>query len=526
MRVDLSSKGPPMASIPRSIVVSTALAATVSLAVAGCQSGDSSEAGDSRAVVAQGVNPTTMDPLQHRETTTGNVLQHLYDPLIERNGKDPRKFDAALATKWERTNDTTVRFTLRKGVKFSDGSTFEAADVVYTVNYLLGKLPDLDPAILSYQYGSVKNAKEVDEHTVDIVTTTTDPLLLDRIAGMMIVPEGAVDDDPKALASKPVGTGPYTLTKWDRNNEVVMKAKKNYFLGKPRIKDVVFKTMTEASSRLSALEAGQVDLISAVPADNVPEVEASGQAKVQTVNSARIASVWLNTLESGPLKKPEVRVALNHAVNVDSIIKHVMSGHGTRVATVVPPYFTNYDPSVKPIPHDPAKAKQLLADAGYPNGFSMEMMVPQGRYEFAAEVTQALAGQLKKVGVRVKVNTVDFGVFAKTTQERDIEESFYGAWGEEYFNPVDEFQVAVKSGTKGFSWYDNPRADDLIDRSSTTLDATEQKKLVTQTQRLMLEDPPFIFLFAYKDLYGVANRLDWKPRSDESIDMYEASIAS
>lgn len=511
----------------RGIAVSAALTVLVGGALVGCQTGGStSSAARDRVVVAQGVDPTTMDPLQHRETTTGNVLQHLYNPLIERNGKDPRKFDPALATEWKRTSDTAVRFTLREGVKFSDGSAFDAEDVDYTVDYLLGKLPGHEPAILSYQYGSLKDAKVVDDHTVDIVTKEPDPLLLDRIAGLMIVPDGAVDEDEKALASKPVGTGPYTLDRWDRNNQVVMKAKKDYFLGKPRIGEVVFKTMPEASSRLAALEAGDVDLISNVPADNVAGVEASGQATVKTVQSARIASVWLNTLQSGPLKKPEVRVALNHAVDVPTIIETVMSGYGTRVATLVPPYFTNYNKSVQPIPHDPEKAKQMLADAGYPDGFTMDLMVPQGRYPFGVEVAQALAGQLKKVGVQVNLNTVDFGVFAEATQKREIKDAFYGAWGEEYFNPVDEFQVAVKSGTKGFSWYSNPRADKLIEQASTTIDAEKQKKLVTQIERIMLEDPPFIFLFAYKDLYGVSTDLDWTPRSDESIDMYEASFKS
>ena len=517
------------------------LLAAIGLVAAGCGGGSSSSPGSTsggtpangssnasggKAVVVQGVDPTTMDPLQQRETTTVNVLQHFYDPLIDRDAQDPKKFNPVLATSWKQVTPTTLRFELHDGVKFADGSTFDADDVKYTVDVLLGKLHGRHPAILSYQYGTLKGAKVVSPSTVDILTNGPDPLLMSRMAAMMIIPDGSVTKNAKALASKPNGTGPYDFVEWDRNNQVVMKAKPDYFRGPAAIQSVTFKTLPDASSRLSALEAGQVDLITGVPADNIGDVEASGNASVESVASARIASIWLNVLDTPQLKKPEVRQALNYAIDVNTIVKQVMSGYGLPVATIVPPYFENYDPSIKPLGYDPGKAKQLLAQAGYPNGFSIEMMVPQGRYEFASEVSQAVAGYLGKVGVKVKLDNVDFGVFAKATQERKIPASFYGAWGEDYFNPIDELDVAVKSGTDGFSWYSNPEIDKLLGQAGSTLDAGKQQQVVSQIQQKMLEDPPFIFLFAYKDLYGVSSKLDWKPRSDESVNMYEAKLAS
>jgi peptide/nickel transport system substrate-binding protein len=466
-----------------------------------------------------------MDPLQQRETTTSNVLRHFYDPLLERNGSDPQKFDPVLATSWKQLSPTTTRFTLRKGVKFSDGSPFNAQSVKYTFEYLAGKLPSSKkPALLDYQYGTIKTVKVVSPDTVDIVTDGPDPLLLSRLGALLMVPNHAVDSNPNALAAKPVGTGPYAFVRWDRNNQVVMKAKPNYFLGPAKITNVVFKTMTEASSRLSALQAGTVDLIEALPADNIEDVKSSGNATVETVPSARIASVWLNTLKGKPMSDPRVRLALNYAVDVNTMIKTVMSGYGTRVATFVPPYFADYDASVQPLPYDPQKAKQLLTQAGYANGFSMTMMVPTGRYEFATDIAQAIEQYLGKVGVKVKLDVVDFGVFAKQTQQRDIPQAFFGAWGEDFFNPIDEMQVAVQSGTKGFSWYSNKQVDKLIVQASTTVDQNQQKQLITQSQHTMLQDPPFIFLFAYKDLYGVSNKLSWKPRSDEHVYMYGASM--
>jgi peptide/nickel transport system substrate-binding protein len=516
-------------------LVGLVVAAAAALLGGGCL-GDDSDSGSGgtpatgtgsggEVTVVQGVDPTTMDPLQQRETTTVNVLQHLYDPLVQPNPEDPRKFEPALAKSWKRVDDTHLRLELERGVTFSDGSSFDADDVKYTFDYLLGKLPGMDPAIASYQFAEVEGAKAIDKHTVEIVSKAPDPLLMNRLAALLIVPEGAVDKDPKTLASKPIGTGPYELVDWRRNDRVTMKARPQYFRGEPAIESVVFRTMPEASSALAALEAGEVDITTNVPADNVEEVEASGQATVERVPSTRVASVWLNVIESPELKDPDVRVALNHAVDVDTIVEQVMVGNGLRVATIVPPYFTNYDPAIKPIPYDPEKAKQLLAGAGLADGFELELMVPQGRYPFATEVSQAIASQLEEVGVKVELNTVDFGVFAEATQAREIPDGFFGAWGEEFFNPIDELNVAVVSGDDGFSWYSNKEIDRLTAEATRTLDPEKQKELVSEIQRRMLEDPPFIFLFAYRDLYGVSNRVDWKPRSDESIYMYEAKLA-
>jgi peptide/nickel transport system substrate-binding protein len=153
----------------------------------------------------------------------------------------------------------------------------------------------------------------------------------------------------------------------------------------------------------------------------------------------------------------------------------------------------------------------------------MTLMVPRGRYLLAEEIVQAVAGYLEKVGVKTKIDAVEFGVFAKVTQTRKIPSAFYAAWGENFFNPIDELQVAVVTGTTGFSWYSNKAVDRLTAKASATLDQRKQNALIRRIQRMIYTDPPFIYLFAYKDLYGVSTRLHWKPRSDELIYLYDAS---
>jgi len=476
-------------------------------------------------VVAQSVDPTTMDPQNQRETPTFNVLVHFYDPLIMRDTKNPKRFVGVLARTWRRLSPTAVRFVLRKGVKFSDGSAFNATTVKYNIDRLMGTLPgQKSPPLSAFQYSSISGVHVINPTTVDIGTKAPDPLLLARLSALLMIPTHSVDGDPNALAAKPVGTGPYTLVSWDRNNQIVMKAKSNYFRGKPRVANVIFKDMPDDASRLAALQSGDVDVISNLPPDNVAEVRSGGRANVRAVPSARVTSVWLDTLNVPELKSAKVRLALNYAVDVNTIIKKVMSGYALRTATIVPPYFAGYSSSIKPFPYNPTKAKALLKQAGQANGFSMTMMVPHGRYLLGEDIAQAVAGYLGKVGVNVKVDIVDFGVFAKATQTRQIPAAFFAGWGESFFNPIDEAQVAIKCGTTGFSWFCNKGVDALIAKAATTLNPKKQDAVIVRFQKAIKSNPPFIYLFAYKDIYGISKRLNWTPRTDETIYMYEASL--
>jgi peptide/nickel transport system substrate-binding protein len=471
-----------------------------------------------RAVVAQGVDPTTMDPQNQRETPTVNVLRHFYDPLLERDADDPTQFSPVLATSWEQVNPTTWEFTLRDDARFAGGETFEAETVVYNVQRVAGLLTGQEPPILGFQFESIKGVEAIDATHVRITTDYPDPLFLGRMSALMIVPNGAGEE----LAAEPNGTGPYAFVRWNRNNEVVMKAKPDYFLGAAKVQDVVFRTMPDASARLSGIQTGDVDIITNVPPDNIADVESGGTASVVSVPSARVASIWLNTLDSEPLKSTEVRQALNHAVEKQAITENVMSGYGTPVATIAPDYFVGHSEDIEPYEFDQEKAKELLADGGYPDGFSMTLMVPRGRYLLGEEVVQAVADQLGDVGVEVTIQAVEFGVFAKATQEREIPDAFYAAWGNAFFDSLDEFQVAVLSGTNGFSWYSNEEVDAKINEAARAADPEVHEQALHEADALIYEDPPFIFLYAYEDLYGVSNDLPWKPRRDEQIYLYEA----
>lgn len=495
---------------------------SAALLLSACSGGSSASNTVSTPVtIAQGVDPTTMNPVQQRETSTANVLRHIYDPLIARSSEDPSKYESVLATSWKQVDPTTYEFALAEGVTFSDGSSFDAADVKYTVEALLGTTTG-KPSLLASNFKGLKGAEVVDDRTVRFIMSAPSPLFMPRLPGLFMIPEGSLGADGTALDSTPIGTGPYTLKAWDRNSQVVLEGRPDYFRGAAKIPSVTFRTIADNSARLAGLSSGDIDLVTNLAPDSVPEVEGAGTAAVKQSPSARVATIWLNTRIEGPLQNRDVRLAMNHAVDLDTIIKTVMGGYGSRVATFTPDYFVGYDEANKPLKYDPELAKKLLAEAGYADGFSMEMMVPAGRYPFAEQVSQAIQSNLAAVGINVKLNIVEFGVFADATNSGNVPESYYAAYGNSTFNPIAEYLLAARTGKSGYSLYSDPSLDALIDQAAVTVDQTQQDALITQVEKKLLEDAPFLYLYAQVDLYGVSDRLVWEPSTDESVYMYDA----
>jgi peptide/nickel transport system substrate-binding protein len=478
----------------------------------------------SRAVVLQSSDPTSLDPHNHRETPTGNVNRHLYDPLLFRDPRTPTRFVPVLANTWYQINETTVEFTLKPGVRFANGEPFNAEAVKFNLDRVLGRTREKLP-LNAYAFTTVRGAEVVDDLTVRIITKAPDPVLLSRLASLYMVPPKLTREQGRdGLQKNPAGTGPYVLKSFVPNDRLVLEAKPNYHMGRPRIDEVIFRGIAEAATRNAELRAGNADVIVNVPPDSIEEINSSGKAMAKSTPSTRVAIFFLNTLDYPQLKDRRVRQALNYAVDVDSIVKHVMRDYGLRVPTIVAPYFAGYNPNIKPYAYDVERAKRLLAEAGYANGFDMEILVPQGRYLLGVEAAQAVAGYLNKVGIRTRLNVVEFGVFARQTQERKIKESMYAAWGNSYFNPLDAYKALVVTGNDAFSWYSNKQVDELWQKAASTADMRRHTQYLQQMEELIYQDPPFIFLFAQKDLYGVSNRLNWVPRQDEIIYMFEAAV--
>jgi peptide/nickel transport system substrate-binding protein len=476
----------------------------------------------SRVTVAQGVDPTVLDPDMHRETPTNNVVRHIYDALLERDADG--KLIPGLAESWKFTDDTTLQLTLKSGVKFSNGEPFNADVAKYNLDRVTGKLAGAKATLNAANYASIGEVRAPNPTTLEIKLQKPNPVLLRYLRDKYMVPmQYTKDNGFDALVEKPIGTGWYTLKEWTRSDHLTLVASQTSWHGKPNIDEVAFRPIPENATRVAELKTGNVDAIVNVPPDQVDTLKANQNVDVRTVPSARITGLFLNALDVAPLKDKRVRQALNMGVDVDSICKNVMNGFATPVSTWATSFFVGYDPAGKRYTYDPAQAKQLLAAAGYADGFNAELLTPSGRYLNDVQVVQAIAGMLEKIGIHVKVNAVEFGVFAKMTQDRTIPDMFFAAWGNAPWDVYDSLIALVRTGGV-FSWYSNPAVDDLVDKAGSTSDEAKHADYLKQALGVIQEDASHVFLYQQQDLYAASKRLKWQPRSDETLDMFSASL--
>lgn len=513
------------------------VAAIAAIALAGCgsssgtksgataSSGKASSTSNKELVIAESADPVSLNPLQQRVTATYSVLRNMYDPLIEfaKESTEYSSFTPVLATSWHQISPTELHFTLRKGVTFDDGQPFNAKSVVYTIQALLGKLPKSEPSLAAYLFPSLTKAVATGPYGVTLYTKTPTASLLPALTQLLIVPANSSTGPSGKLAKEPDGTGPYKMLSYTPDESLVMEAKPNYFLGAAPIKKITWKTIASESSELAALLAGSVNLVYGLSPSDVKTVEGNSSDKVTVVPSTRVAALWLNTLENPYLKNLKVREALNYAVDKEALVKSPLEGLATPVATLVPSYFTGYDSSVQPFAYNPGKAKALLKEAGYPNGFPLTIMVPSTHYVLGPQIVQVIASELQQVGIKVKIEQVSFSDFATVTAKRTIPGSFYGAWGSTYPDPLQMFQTIVLGGTTGFSWFNDPTVNNQINKAAVATSQTEYVSELEAIQRELASQAPFVYLFVYKDAWGMSKELKWTPPSTEVQNMYYAS---
>src|SRR6266567_1677145 len=283
-------------------------------------------------VIGLGAEPRTMLAVTIVDWTTNNMLEHIYDRLLDR---DPKTFKPVpmLATSYKIVNDTTWEFKLRKGVKFHNGEPFTAQSVKATIEYALDPATKSHYAAAAY-WSLVKEVQVVDDFTVRFVTKQPWPNLVDSAASTnsLMMPAKALKElGPQKLAEKPIGTGPFRFVEWKRDERLVLERNPDYWQGPADISRVTFRFIPEFSARMAALLSGEIDIMKDVPPHAAEAVDRSGRAKVRATVSSRINYLALVTLKPGPMQDVRARRAMNHAVNVDELITQVLRGHATKM---------------------------------------------------------------------------------------------------------------------------------------------------------------------------------------------------
>lgn len=465
------------------------------------------------------VNP---DPVYNTILNDVNVLYvNLYDALVVR--RQDGSLGPQLAESWRQANPTTWEFRLRKGVKFQNGEPFNADAMKATIDrYLDGK--GRSPFVAR----AISGSKVIDEYTIQLTTPKPDPILFENtIYWIYPIPPkyyGTVGD--QGFAEKPIGTGPFKFVSWTKGNSLTLEANLDYWKGRPKFKRLVIRILPEIATRVAALRAGELDIAMEVPPDQIPVIEADPRLRISQTAVPRI--VYLVTWSGGagegtqPLKDKRVRQALNYAINVRSIIQDLLGGRANRSATIIPPLAFGHDKSVAPYPYDPEKAKQLLAQAGYQDGFTVDLDVPNGGpYLKPVDVGQAIAADLSKVGIKARLRTVEAASYLSLRNEKKLAPIFLWNWFA-YDGDLPAWGNAHPDFP--FSFYNNPSVVTLINEERSTLDVRQRIAAFKKIQEILKDESPFVALYQQSAIFGVNKRIDWWAKAGGHVFVWDSKI--
>ncbi|MDR1740591.1 MAG: ABC transporter substrate-binding protein [Synergistaceae bacterium] len=507
------------------------IAGLVPLAAPGL-AGEPAPQAEKSIVIGLGSDALFLDPHHQDETITNALTSHLYDGLLRNNTEG--KPVASLATSWELADDQkTWTFHLRPGVKFSDGSPFSAEDVKFNVERIR------DTTTKSAVNG-IDRVEVVDDNTVKIITKTPYAVLLDNLARIRLVSKAYVERVGNDEANlKPVGTGPYRCVEWVKEDHITLVPNEHYWGTPPAIKNVRFRPITNAATRTAALLTGEVDFIEDVPVRDIERVERNKGTTVVSHPGARLIYLHIDAnrsptpaidLPTNPMTDVRVRQAMSLGIDRELIVKVALNGSGYPTGELVLPGKRGYLDGLPVPPCDPEKAKALLKDAGWEKGFKVKLDAPNGRYPNDAQVAQAIASQLAKIGITIDLMLHPKSVFFDYVRPGDKSSLVMTGWSEmidlgEMANTL--FYSRDKTPGKGTSnraHYSNAEFDRLIDAGDATADVAKRAEYLEEAARVILDDVGVIPLYFNKDNYGKKDKVKFTPRFDKQILAQEMDI--
>lgn len=464
----------------------------------------------STVTILQGVDATTMDPHLIQAAPESNILGHIFETLVHR--ADDMTIQPRLAVSWEALDPLTWEFRLRDGVTFQNGEPFDAEAVKFSL-----ERGSEEPA-MSGALGAIARVDVVDDHTVDVVTETPYPLLAISLArNGHIVPPGYFQEvGEEEFNRAPIGTGPYTLEERVSGERVVLARNPDYWGGAPQLERVEFRPIQEDGARLAALQTGEVHIATNLPLSMIPRIESSDGIEAATTPGARTMLLILDARPGSPLEDARVRQALNHAIDKETLVEVLFDGRAQvlQCQQATPQYFGHND-ELSAYAYDPERARELLAEAGYPDGLALDFKYPFGRYAGDKETSEAIAGMLAEVGVTANQVVLEGGEFLDQLVNLELAPMAFVGYATA---PDISYQLNINLTGARYSYYANEEFDELVRSAETTLDPQERRDLYAQATRIACDDPPFVYLFAPEDLYGVADEVTgFTPRPDQAI---------
>jgi peptide/nickel transport system substrate-binding protein len=465
---------------------------------------------------------TNVDPY-YNPLRSGLVLAHqAWDTLMDR---DPDTFvlKPLLATSWRYVDDTTIEFTLRHGVTFQDGSPFSADDVVYTINTVIA-----DPKVaVPSNYSFIDGATKIADDKVQVKLKRVFPAALEYLAMVMPIWPQAYREriGAEAYARAPIGTGPYRITKIDGTQEIDLERYDGYYPGSPKgrpaIRNIVIHEVPDAQAELVDLLAGRADWIWNLSPDTAHAVAAAAGLQVLRAESMRVDYLSLDaagrTGSDSPLTNPKVRQAIFFAIDRQKLARDIV-GSGARVpdAPCFPTQFGCDQAVATRYPYDPAKARQLLADAGYPNGFDVEMV----SYELPV-YEAAIQANLQAIGINLRISHVGIAPFVERTLAGTVPIGL-GSWGSYSINDVSAFLPYFFNGDNN-DYSDDPEVQLAVAAGTASINPDDRRKFYSTAIRRITAQAYFLPLNTEVTSYGVSRTLNFRPDADELPRFYLSS---
>jgi len=456
------------------------------------------------------------------ERNADNAATQLFDSLVylDQYGE----IQPALAEDWDVSDDgTTYTFFLREGVTFHNGEVFNADDVVATweIGSEVGEWTDKF---------TLAQVEKIDDYTVTLTTEAPNPELLVTIHDFWSInPNEYLEEvGVDGFQEHPIGTGPFMFVEWVKGDHITYTANPNYWKeGYPKIETLIFRPIPESATRVAAVSADEVDIVGRLSSEEAQSLEGVEGVSVISYPVTRIYYIAFNNLTTGldqPTMDAKVRQAMNYAVDVDAIIDALFDGNGQPAAGYVATSELGYG-VVEPFGYDPEMAMDLLDQAGYGDGFAMDMACPAGAYPNFEEVCEAVVGYLGEVGIDVNLEIMESGQYWELEANKELPPLFGDSWSTLSGEALRRLTGALGGWDAAYSSWSDPVIDDLLAKISTTVDREARKALYEELQVYMQENPPFIYLYEPVAFEAVQDRvMDYYPRSAEDYWLFETWV--
>jgi peptide/nickel transport system substrate-binding protein len=499
----------------------------------------SAPAGAKELKVGLANEPTAIDPHYHNLTPNNAMAANIFDTLILQDEK--QRLLPGLATSWKAIDDTTWEFKLRQGVTWHDGKPFTADDVIFSFERA-PNVPNSPSSFATFTKG--KTLTKVDDFTVRIKTDEPHPLTPNDVSQLIIISKAAAEGATTAdfnSGKAAVGTGPFKFVEWVPNDRLILERNESYWGDKPEWTKVTIKPIKSDPARVAALLAGDVEFIDDVPTTDIARLKGDANLSLSQGVSNRVIylhldhdrddSPFVKAKDGGAIKNPlkdlRVRQAISKAINRPAIVERVMEGVAIPAGQLLPEGFFGVSPKLSPEAYDPEGAKNLLAEAGVPDGFKMTIHGPNDRYLNDAKIVEAVAQMLNRVGIVTDVETLPKAVYFKRASaggpDGTPEFSFvlvgWGAGTGEASSPlkalIHTYDKDRGMGASNRGRYSNAKVDEMLEQALATVDDDKREALLQEATQIAISDLAIIPLHYQVNTWGARKGLAYKARTDE-----------